>query len=34
LEDAKSYGVVEITRDPKAGGTYIVTKLGAKSRTK
>jgi len=34
LEDAKNYGVVEITRDPKAGGTYIVTKLGAKSRTK
>jgi uncharacterized LabA/DUF88 family protein len=29
LEDAKSYGVVEITRDPKAGGTYIVTKLGS-----
>jgi uncharacterized protein (TIGR00288 family) len=34
LEDAKNYGVVEITRDPKAGGTYIVTKLGAGSRTK
>ncbi len=27
LEDAKSHGIVEITRDPKAGGTYIVTKL-------
>jgi len=29
LEDAKKHGVVEITRDPKAGGTYIVTKLGS-----
>jgi uncharacterized protein (TIGR00288 family) len=29
LEDAKKNGVVEITRDPKAGGTYIVTKLGS-----
>jgi len=34
LEDAKNYGVVEITRDPKAGGTYVVTKLGSGSKRK
>lgn len=34
LEDAKSHGIVEITRDPKAGGTYIVTKLGRGSANK
>jgi uncharacterized LabA/DUF88 family protein len=32
LEDARSHGIVEITRDPKAGGTYIVTKLGSGAR--
>ena len=34
LEDAKQHGVVEITRDPKAGGTYIVTRLGSESKKK
>lgn len=34
LEDAKKNGVVEITRDPKAGGTYIVTKLGSEAKKK
>jgi len=32
LEDARSHGIMEITRDPKAGGTYIVTKLGSGAR--
>lgn len=31
LEDAQKYGIVEITRDSKAGGTYVVTSLGPKA---
>jgi uncharacterized protein (TIGR00288 family) len=31
LEDAQKYGIVGITRDSKAGGTYVVTGLGPKS---
>jgi len=31
LEDAQKYGIVGITRDSKAGGTYVVTGLGPKA---
>jgi uncharacterized protein (TIGR00288 family) len=27
LEDAARYGMIEITRDPKSGGTYVVTEV-------
>ena len=30
LEDAQKYGILEVTRDSKAGGTYVVTALGPK----
>ncbi|MFC1682972.1 NYN domain-containing protein [Candidatus Zixiibacteriota bacterium] len=34
LEDAQKNGIIEITRDPKAGGTFIVTKLGGGAKRK
>jgi len=29
LEDAKKYGILEVTRDQQAGGTFVVTGLGS-----
>jgi uncharacterized protein (TIGR00288 family) len=34
LEDAREHGIVEITRNQKAGGTYVVTGLGPKAAKK
>ena len=34
LEDARDNGIVEITRNQKAGGTYVVTGLGPASKKK
>jgi len=34
LEDAREHGIVEITRNQKAGGTYVITGLGPKAARK